>query len=129
NAADDRTRLTDRELSSDEHKEAAASLTSASTAGIPGGRVPTYNSSCYRSHDFHQTLGEQIKHKRPGLTGPRAPERLNVTTEPHLRNAPLFAPTTMKSSAQPASTTGYTPAIATATPHSATGHQPIPWPT
>lgn len=69
NAVDDCTRLGYSELLEDERKETAADFWKRANAyfnaaGITVRAVLTDNGSCYRSHLFATTLGEEIKHRR-----------------------------------------------------------------
>jgi transposase InsO family protein len=69
NAVDDHTRLGYSELLTDERKQTAAGFWRRANAyfnsvGITVKRVLTDNGACYRSNDFADALGENIKHKR-----------------------------------------------------------------
>lgn len=88
NAVDDHSRLAYSELLTDERKETAAGFWDRANAyfasvGITVARVLTDNGSCYRSHAFAETLGENITHKRTRPYRPRTNgkvERFNRTT-------------------------------------------------
>jgi len=68
-AVDDHSRLAYSEQLLDERKETAAAFWGRATsffaeAGITVKAVMTDNGSCYRSHDFAQALGPDVKHRR-----------------------------------------------------------------
>ena len=68
-AVDDYSRLAYSEQLLDERKETAAAFWERAraffaAAGITVSAVMTDNGSCYRSHDFANALGPQVKHRR-----------------------------------------------------------------
>jgi transposase InsO family protein len=68
-AVDDHSRLAYSEQLDDERKETAAAFWVRARkffteAGITVRAVMTDNGSCYRSHDFADALGENVKHRR-----------------------------------------------------------------
>ncbi|WP_420733847.1 IS481 family transposase [Brevibacterium luteolum] len=75
-AVDDHSRLVYSEILDDEKKHTAAGFWNRANAffdtiGVTVEAVMTDNGSCYRSGDFRQALGPDIKHKR---TRPRRPQ-------------------------------------------------------
>ena len=104
NAIDDHSLLAYSEILTDEKKEIAAGFWTRAnafftTAGITVTRVLTDNGACYRSNDFKQALGSDVKHKRTRPYRPQTNgkvERFNRTMLEEWAYAQLYTSETQR---------------------------------